>query len=1084
MKPERWQRIEQMYHAALDSAPDQRSGFLAEACADDDGLRREVEKLLAANEQADGFLAAPALELEAKNMAAENSSPTHAVQLGQEFNHYRILSRVGAGGMGEVFLARDTILERRVALKLLPLEFTQNAERLQRFVREAKNASALNHPNIITIYEIGEVATARGNTHFIATEFIEGETLRTWTVDPEKRLGQTLNIAVQVASALDAAHKAGIVHRDIKPENVMVRPDGLVKVLDFGLAKLTTQTTDSSDTSAPTLVDVIKTRPGVILGTLRYMSPEQARGRSVDARSDIFSLGVVVYEMLTGQPLFAGESDADVVAAIIYKEAPPLAEHLSEVPAEVERIVQKALVKDAEQRYQNAGDFQIDLKNVQKHLEFEGNLLRSRSGVSGNLIARATSGFPLAKMLGRRRLFLPVALATLALALLAFFGVLRGCRVPYRPSADALHWYNKGTDALRDGAYYTASKTFEQAIKMDDKFALAHARLAEAYTELDYSERAGEEILNAQMLASASAKLPPLDVLYVQAISYVVLRKLAPAIQSYNDVVRQAPETERANAYLDLGRAYEKDDQLDKAKESYGEATSLAPQEAAAFLRLGTIYVQQNDKVRALGAFEKAEAIYRTSNNFEGVAETLYQRGVLLNNLGELAEARAQIKKAFNTAETNGNLHQQIKTRLEMSRAFYTGGDTAEAQRYASEAIGRARDNNMENLATQGLIELGNACRTSGNYEESEKYLKQALEYAKRYKDRRNEARSRVALGGLCITRHDAEGGLDYLQPAVLFYEEGGYRRDAALAYDRIGSAYELKGEYDAAIRAYEQQRDLAEQVGDQSFLALSHRRLGNVRADQERYTEALDNFNASYEIFHSLGNQLQAGYNLINRGHMLWRLGRYEDARTAFAQANSIAARPDDANKQMLARLSLLKAQMLLSERRFAEAKAEGNNAFSLNAENEHAVEAKCVVGLAQALSGATREGKLTCEAAIEMARHMVFQPLLPRAQLALAEAMLENGDALGALNTARLAQDSFARAGQQESEWRAWLVAARAALRTVDTAKAYEYAAHAKELLISLRQTWGEEACNDYLTRPDIQHSRKYLSQLLAVN
>ena len=332
MKAERWQRIEQLYHATLERAANQRAAFLAEASADDDGLRGEVEVLLEANEQAGGFLATPALELEARDLASESLTAPTAVQVGDELSHYTIVSRIGAGGMGEVFLARDSILERRVALKLLPVHLTQNSERLQRFVREAKAASALNHPNIITIYEIGEVVTALGKTHFIATEYIEGETLRARIMDPDKRLRQTLKIAIQVASALDAAHKAGIVHRDIKPENVMVRPDGLVKVVDFGLAKLTTPLTGRADAEAQT-PERIRTLPGLILGTLRYMSPEQARGRSVDARSDIFSLGVVTYELLTGQPLFVGETDADVAAGIIHKEVPPLAEHMSEVPA-------------------------------------------------------------------------------------------------------------------------------------------------------------------------------------------------------------------------------------------------------------------------------------------------------------------------------------------------------------------------------------------------------------------------------------------------------------------------------------------------------------------------------------------------------------------------------------------------------------------------------------------------------------------------------------------------------------------------------------------------------------------------------
>ena len=415
MNPERWQRIEQIYHAAMETAADRRAGLLGELCGDDDALRREVEEFLAVNEQTGGFLSTPAFELEAKRIAAENVGPNLAIEVGEELSHYKILSHLGSGGMGQVFLVRDTMLERRVALKLLPVEFTRNTERLQRFVREARTASALNHPNIITIYEIGEVITALGTTHFIATEFIEGETLRKWTVDEEKRLSQALNVAVQVASALDAAHKAGIVHRDIKPENLMVRPDGLVKVLDFGLAKLMTGSTSGADSEARTVVEGMKTRPGVILGTPRYMSPEQVRGRSVDARSDIFSLGVVFFELFTGQPLFEGETDADVVAGIIHKEAPPLTQYLSEVPPELERIVQKTLAKDADQRYQNARDLLIDLQALLQASGLGARLTRSASPTRTNLRAHTSSVMTAPRFSLRQLLVvLPVGLLLIA----------------------------------------------------------------------------------------------------------------------------------------------------------------------------------------------------------------------------------------------------------------------------------------------------------------------------------------------------------------------------------------------------------------------------------------------------------------------------------------------------------------------------------------------------------------------------------------------------------------------------------------------------------------------------------------------
>lgn len=385
MIAEHWQQVERLYHTALELPLNERARYLEEACAGDQAIRREVEALLAANDRADGFLSDAAIEIEAKELAREKVNTPPTFQTGNSLGHYKILSRIGSGGMGEVWLAQDARLERRVAIKILPSQFIRDENRLQRFIREAKAASALNHPNIITIHEIGEAVTTTGTTHFIATEYIEGETLRSRMSGEGVTLRTALDVAIQAASALDAAHQNGIIHRDIKPENIMIRPDGLVKVLDFGLAKLATPRTSQAvpiDTDAQTMPAVAMTEPGMILGTLRYMSPEQARGRDVDARTDIFSLGVVLYELISRQDLFAGDTSADVIAAIIHKEPEPLSAFAEDVPDQLERIVRKALSKNVRDRYQTARDMQLDLQNLKQELEFHSQLSRSGQSVS------------------------------------------------------------------------------------------------------------------------------------------------------------------------------------------------------------------------------------------------------------------------------------------------------------------------------------------------------------------------------------------------------------------------------------------------------------------------------------------------------------------------------------------------------------------------------------------------------------------------------------------------------------------------------------------------------------------------------
>ena len=298
---------------------------------------------------------------------------------GTKLGRYEIRSKIGAGGMGEVYLALDTKLDRKVALKILPAEVAAHPDRMKRFVQEAKTASALNHPNIITIYEIEHIDAV----NFIATEFIDGETLRQRLKNGPLKLGEVLDVAIQTASALAAAHAAGIVHRDIKPENIMARRDGIVKALDFGLAKLAERLpTDSVDTEAATR-GLVQTEPGVVMGTVAYMSPEQARGLDLDARTDIWSLGVVLYEMVVGRPPFRGETESHTVVSILEGEPPPLTTFAPDTPAELQRIVRKTLTKDRESRYQTARDLMIDLKNLHRDLDIQSEMRRSTApGIS------------------------------------------------------------------------------------------------------------------------------------------------------------------------------------------------------------------------------------------------------------------------------------------------------------------------------------------------------------------------------------------------------------------------------------------------------------------------------------------------------------------------------------------------------------------------------------------------------------------------------------------------------------------------------------------------------------------------------
>ena len=347
MTTQQWQLVKELFEAALERDDEDPAAFLAEACPDDREVRDEVQSLLAAHTRDSTFMSQPVGSL------LGDTRPT--LLTGQHLGNYEVIATLGKGGMGQVYLALDTRLGRKVALKLLPFSQTRDPNHVQRLEQEARTASALNHPNIVTIHEIGEA----DSIHFMATEYVEGETLRERMANAELSVREIVALAVQIASALRAAHRAGIVHRDIKPENIMLRSDAVVKVLDFGLAKLT---------------GAAEVESGLIMGTTPYMSPEQARGETVDARTDVWSLGIVLYEMIKGRVPFTGETHRQTVTSILEDELPALDR---EVPDELQQLIAKALTKDRSARYDDASSMENELKSLQGELE-----VRARLGVA------------------------------------------------------------------------------------------------------------------------------------------------------------------------------------------------------------------------------------------------------------------------------------------------------------------------------------------------------------------------------------------------------------------------------------------------------------------------------------------------------------------------------------------------------------------------------------------------------------------------------------------------------------------------------------------------------------------------------
>jgi tetratricopeptide (TPR) repeat protein len=511
MTPERFEKVARLYRSAVELEPSQRSHYLAEACAADEALRAEVEALLSYDLRGNQLLDRPAFELA---VHALDEQRTRALK-GQQIGHCRLLSLLGKGGMGEVWLGQDTQLGRRVAVKLLPSTFTHDPERVRRFIQEARAASALNHPNIITIHEVGARSKGDVETHYLVTEYVEGETLRQrMSAAPQGQMNfsEALDIATQVAAALSVAHAAGIVHRDIKPENVMLRNDGLVKVLDFGLAKLTERPGAADDSG--TTQQFLSTEPGIVMGTPRYMSPEQARGEKVDSRSDIFSFGVMLYEMVAGRPPFAGATPSEVIAAILRDEPLPLTAGAS--PPELQQIINRALQKNPEARYPTM-------------LELLGDIKRLTTGRTDSADQVATIGRQ-QKLFGRldRRQGVLITLAILVLvAVAAFFYFNRRPALTAKDTLLLADFINTTGDADFDGTLKQAlAVQLEQTPFLNffpEERVRETLRLMNRSPEERITREAGTEICQRQglkaLIIGAIAKFGSHYVLTLEAIN-------------------------------------------------------------------------------------------------------------------------------------------------------------------------------------------------------------------------------------------------------------------------------------------------------------------------------------------------------------------------------------------------------------------------------------------------------------------------------------------------------------------------------------------------------------------------------------
>ena len=658
MTPERWKQIDELAQSAIERGGDQRAAFLDAACAGDEALRREVESQIAYQQQASKFLEEPAYKHAAESIA-DPQTETESME-GRTISHYSILHKLGAGGMGEVYLAQDSTLSRKVAIKFLSQNSVAGEQARKRLVREARASAALDHPHICAVYEVGEEA----GYSFIVMQYVEGETLASRIHRQPIEFREALEIAVQIADALAEAHSRRIIHRDVKPQNVMLTASGQVKVLDFGLARVVRE---GSLIDSVGETETLLTAPGSVIGTVPYMSPEQVRGEALDGRSDIFSFGAVLYEMLSGRNPFAAESVGATMSSILTKEPAPLARYASDVPDELQRIVRKALSKDKEGRYQVIKDLLIDLRELKQELEFEAKLERSsepevrdRSTTPGraksggrkeaetapqqtvhtgeSLATRTTSSSTIViDEIKRHKLGASLAVAALVITAVASYFYLH--RQPVLTNKDTIliaDFVNTTGDAVLDGTLKTAlAVQLEQSpflnLFSDEGVRQTLRQMARSPDERVTREIAREICQRQGIKAVLTGSISGLG-------SHYVITLEAMNAQSGDVIARQQVEAENKEQVIGtLGQA------ASKFREKLGESLPSIQKFDAPITQATT------SSLEALKAFSLGEQQHGKGNEQEAIP--LYKRAVELDP--DFALAYTKLSVAYSNSGQN-----------------------------------------------------------------------------------------------------------------------------------------------------------------------------------------------------------------------------------------------------------------------------------------------------------------------------------------------------------------------------------------------------------------------------------------------
>lgn len=940
--------------------------------------------------------------------------------------------------MGEVYRARDPHLDREVAIKILLDDVSVGEKQIARFENEARLASSLNHRNIITIYSMGW----QNQRCYIAMELIDGQTLQKLLEKGPMPVDKVLKIATQVADGLAKAHDAGIIHRDLKPQNVMITRDGHVKILDFGLSKLIRFTSDSG---APT-VSVAGTeyraksltQPGTILGTVDYMSPEQAAGRPVDYRSDQFSMGSLMYAILTGNLPFHRESAVQTLSHIIEGEPRPIDELNPRVPAVLQAVIRRCLMKNPQDRYPSTQELAQDLQQI----ELDGKMLRRRWTRRDRI--RALFG--------------------LLILLVVFGSIWMWNRRTYHPKPVAIEWYQKGLSAMHAMTFDSARRAFDKAVAADSNFALAQASLARAYDEMGYSEQAKEHMLKATV-AAQEVNLSGIDMKRLRVLQFMVSHQYELAAPLLHQLEQSVDKQDKPAAALESGWLAEKQYDTEGAAASYERALEMNPDYAAAELRLGFIRQRLGEDKLALQSFTEAENLYRALGYSEGVSESLYQRASFLNRRSRTAEAMEIIDEAIALVRAVDNRYQEIRLLLLQSAVVMKQGESVRASELAQQAIDAALKEGMNNLAAGGMLALGNAFFDSGDFESAEKNFHSALDIAQRYELQHYKALLDLSLGSLFEYKHQPEQGRQFVEIAQPFFDQAGYLRESVQAKTLLGSILRELGKYEEGFKVLREALSQAIQLHDTATEAGIHDRLAELLQAQGNWPAALEETEQSVKL---LSSPTESVYARLSCTGLFWRLGRWKDAERSLAEIELLLQ--NDADPQKLFLLGLLKAEMAYVQGRFEQAKANARKSIAaMPAAGDPAeLNARLIEALVSIRTGTQKEG---IQSALQLVREFEEYKLTgdaANARLDIAEALAGIGEDSLARTLTLDALKFFEQHNVWESAWRAHLVAAQVSEGSADIPAHRD---SARSNLAKLRDLWPDNDVAVYLQRTDIK-------------